>query len=154
MTDKTLKKKWIEALRSGKYKLIRGRLHRKTNKGNRYCVLGLLCELSEEGEWGSDGLYKIDDVIFPFAALPEPIAEKIFKPVIRTRGPQPNILGYFIDPITEEMTELPLPPPKYTYRERHNYNYRSISEYNDGGASEEQLADALEKYPDYLFKEV
>ena len=36
-----VKNKWVEALRSGKYKQGRGQL----NSENRYCCLGVLCEV-------------------------------------------------------------------------------------------------------------
>ena len=53
-------KKWVEALRSGKYKQGFGQLK---NRQNEYCCLGVLCDLAEkEGmdfgeEWVSDGHY-------------------------------------------------------------------------------------------------
>lgn len=44
-----LKKKWVDALRSGKY--IQGRSWLKNTKTNTYCCLGVLCEvLVEEGK--------------------------------------------------------------------------------------------------------
>lgn len=39
---KTLKLKWIAALRSGAYKQGKGRLRR----GDSYCCLGVLCEVA------------------------------------------------------------------------------------------------------------
>jgi hypothetical protein len=36
-------KKWVKALRSEKYKQGKGQLHNK--KGDRYCCLGVLCDL-------------------------------------------------------------------------------------------------------------
>lgn len=41
--------KWIEALRSGKFK--QGKIFLK--KDNCYCCLGVACELSELGQWTS-----------------------------------------------------------------------------------------------------
>src|SRR5271165_2259693 len=41
---KHVMKKWVAALRSGKYKQTRGRLHNK--RGGGYCCLGVLCEIS------------------------------------------------------------------------------------------------------------
>lgn len=47
-----LKKKWIEALRSGKYKQTKGVLRNESG----FCCLGVLCDISgEEWEPGSDG---------------------------------------------------------------------------------------------------
>ena len=40
--DQNLKRKWIEALRSGKYRQGYDRLHR----GQTFCCLGVLCEVA------------------------------------------------------------------------------------------------------------
>jgi len=50
--NKTLKKKWVKALRSGKYKQTRGRL--RTKNGARHCCLGVLCELMGRSDWAGD----------------------------------------------------------------------------------------------------
>lgn len=43
---KEVAKKWVKALRSGKYKQGQGYLKQYTNKGElRHCCLGVLCEL-------------------------------------------------------------------------------------------------------------
>ena len=42
--QKTVKKAWIEALRSGEYMQAFGSLHPKNNKG--YCCLGVLCKVT------------------------------------------------------------------------------------------------------------
>ena len=39
----SIKTRWIEALKSGKYKQGKGRLR---NKDNEFCCLGVLCELA------------------------------------------------------------------------------------------------------------
>lgn len=50
------RKKWLRALRSGKYKQARSNLR----DGNRFCCLGVACDLSKLGKW--DGvLYVIDE---------------------------------------------------------------------------------------------
>ena len=46
-------KLWVAALRSGKYKQGRGRLRR----GDSFCCLGVLCDLSKLSEWKSGGYY-------------------------------------------------------------------------------------------------
>lgn len=43
-----LKTKWVEALRSGRYK--QGRLQLRTDD-DCYCCLGVLCEVSGKGQW-------------------------------------------------------------------------------------------------------
>lgn len=46
-TEKSLKERWIEALRSGRYKQARGRLR----KGDCFCCLGVLCDLYDPSGW-------------------------------------------------------------------------------------------------------
>lgn len=46
--DKELKKKWLEALRSGDYKQGFFTLKRKYEKETQHCCLGVLCELVAE----------------------------------------------------------------------------------------------------------
>lgn len=44
--NKKIAKKWVRALRSGKYKKTKGTLCRVSNNGNKsYCCLGVLTEL-------------------------------------------------------------------------------------------------------------
>lgn len=40
--ERKLKQKWIDALRSGKYKQGKGRMKRKRPDGYRFCCLGVL----------------------------------------------------------------------------------------------------------------
>ncbi len=51
-----IKKRWIDALKSGEYKQGRGRL----KDGGSYCCLGVLCDLffreTEDTDWGSEGM--------------------------------------------------------------------------------------------------
>lgn len=49
--NKNIAKKWVEALRSGKYAQAKGRLKLKDEKGTSYCCLGVLCEISGLGKW-------------------------------------------------------------------------------------------------------
>ena len=46
--EKALKEKWIEALRSGKYKQGRDVLR---SSDDRFCCLGVLCDISGQGQW-------------------------------------------------------------------------------------------------------
>lgn len=41
------KKKWVEALESGKYRQTRKRLCETINKKRHYCCLGVLCEVGD-----------------------------------------------------------------------------------------------------------
>lgn len=45
--DAEIKKKWVEALRSGRYKQGYGRLH----GDNNYCCLGVLCDVIDNTKW-------------------------------------------------------------------------------------------------------
>lgn len=51
--EASLKAKWIEALRSGKYK--QGRFALRT-KSDDFCCLGVLCDVSGISEWEENGL--------------------------------------------------------------------------------------------------
>ena len=55
MMNPKIKKLWVAALRSGKYRKTDGVMRRRSGKKVLYCVLGVLCELhrlaTEEGEW-------------------------------------------------------------------------------------------------------
>ena len=42
-----IKKRWLEALRSGKYKQAQGKLH----DGKRFCCLGVLYDTEFDGDW-------------------------------------------------------------------------------------------------------
>ena len=46
--NKKLKKEWIKALRSNKYKQGMGVLK---SRGNFYCCLGVLCDISKDIKW-------------------------------------------------------------------------------------------------------
>jgi hypothetical protein len=46
--DKALKAKWLEALRSGRYKQGQRKLR---NQEDEFCCLGVLCDISGQGQW-------------------------------------------------------------------------------------------------------
>lgn len=48
MMNQEIKKQWVAALRSGKYQQTKGRLR---TIDNRYCCLGVLCDLVAPGDW-------------------------------------------------------------------------------------------------------
>ena len=51
---KTIMKKWVAALRSGEYEQTSGSLVSINNEGERFCCMGVLCNLATEdgyGEW-------------------------------------------------------------------------------------------------------
>lgn len=51
MMDPEVKTKWLEALRSGKYKQGTARL----NKGDEYCCVGVLCDITDQPYHMNDG---------------------------------------------------------------------------------------------------
>jgi hypothetical protein len=71
--NKTIKKKWIEALESDKYRKGKGRL--KSNDGS-YCCLGVLCDILDKGEWTHHYDYKYQETNYP-TYLPPKLASAI-----------------------------------------------------------------------------
>ncbi|MGY3609896.1 MULTISPECIES: hypothetical protein [unclassified Bradyrhizobium] len=72
--DADLKKRWVEALRSGDYK--QGR--RVLRQDDMYCCLGVLCDLAATGEWrrqpdGQTHVYSVDgeydDIYMPWPVM-------------------------------------------------------------------------------------
>lgn len=55
---KSVMKKWVDALRSGKYKQTKGVL----KDSNGYCCLGVLCDIApkETGEWDGPQGYRFE----------------------------------------------------------------------------------------------
>jgi hypothetical protein len=51
------RKRWVAALRSGEYRQAQMSLR----DGNRFCCLGVLCDLSRVGHWDGDGNYVVDE---------------------------------------------------------------------------------------------
>lgn len=61
----TVKAKWTEALRNGRYKQTIGTL--KDEVG--YCCLGVLCNVALKGEWDADDNFQPEDAAFLENAL-------------------------------------------------------------------------------------
>jgi hypothetical protein len=59
-TQKNHMKKWIEALRSGEYRKTTGKLSKKGKKSQKFCAMGVACDLYMQAnkkagwEWDSD----------------------------------------------------------------------------------------------------
>lgn len=71
-----VKKLWVEALRSPKYKQVQGML----KDGRKFCCLGVLCDISKLGKWGkrdNGGFtpYRIDAEFDSDTELPERVWE-------------------------------------------------------------------------------
>lgn len=53
-----MKARWVAALRSGKYEQGQGRLRDVLPDGQvKFCCLGVLCEISDLGDWRENGDY-------------------------------------------------------------------------------------------------
>lgn len=60
---KAFKKKWLTALRSGKYK--QGRSSLKMKDENKYCCLGIACLVAGQKNIGSDGFISMHNNLVP-----------------------------------------------------------------------------------------
>ena len=56
-----IKRRWIEALRSGRYEQTEGKLR----DGDGFCCLGVLCDISGVSEWDDTGRYDGEDHTLP-----------------------------------------------------------------------------------------
>jgi hypothetical protein len=74
-----IKNLWVEALRSGKYEQGRGSLRNNIETVDEFCCLGVLCDISELGEWITDSAgdvcYKVLDGGSSSSVLPESIKQ-------------------------------------------------------------------------------
>jgi hypothetical protein len=60
--NEEFKRKWVEALRSGKYAQGTGRLR----DGDSFCCLGVLCDLSDSSKWDGFRTYDGATALPPF----------------------------------------------------------------------------------------
>lgn len=72
--DMLIKRDWIEALRSGKYKQGTGRLH---GADGSFCCLGVLCHVALYGDWTFS--YKLNcwTIINKYGTLPRNLVDQI-----------------------------------------------------------------------------
>jgi hypothetical protein len=118
------KEEWIEALRSGNYEQTQGALR----KDDKFCCLGVLCDISGEGEWASES---DDDGEIGYVV-----------PIERV-GTQEDLYGFHSskDTVTFFGT-LPL-----FIREEMNLNLIEVVKlagFNDSGYTFEDIADKIE----------
>lgn len=65
LIKKKWKDKWVKALRSGKYKQGKEKLHQKTPNGDIWCCLGVFCDVVAPEEWEEyDSDYAYDGSTF------------------------------------------------------------------------------------------
>lgn len=139
--SKELRKKWIDALRSGDYEQGKGYLRQH----DYFCCLGVLCDLVDKNGWDLDhqsGIYSFDvmryrfppgrlsqikinkiDADFEFKSLPNDLKEKI--------------LEYFTESDPLSICTAPM----------------SLAELNDHGVPFSLIADIIEAEPEGLFYE-
>jgi hypothetical protein len=123
-------KKWVEALRSGKYKQIFSRLH--TNTG--FCCLGVLCDIVKDEVRGHWEEYPTDAAVSGTRKFVVPHAK------------------------VEEICPLPITVRNYTgmksafgtFIADTAGNIKSLAGLNDQGASFEEIADIIEKHAEQL----
>jgi hypothetical protein len=64
-------RKWVDALRSGKYEQANENLR----EAGHFCALGVACDISGLGEWDDNDYYFIDDEHKSDEELPPPVQE-------------------------------------------------------------------------------
>ena len=80
--DPELKAKWLEALRSGKYRQAVGALRRNADSGDSFCCLGVLCDVLDPNDWTEEdityswGLNSYGKDERQGAVLPTPVTEQ------------------------------------------------------------------------------
>lgn len=111
-------KKWVKALRSGKYRQGRGVLR---TGNDSYCCLGVLCDIAG-AEWKQEGLQS--DLNGDYAAISSGHEDYccIPSPVVKATGMKTTTGSY------DSLTDKP-----------------SLMKLNDEGSSFAQIADVIEK---------
>jgi hypothetical protein len=126
-------KKWVAALRSGKYQQTTKVLKRKNKFGESYCCLGVACELYQEevGDLYIEASYESEIVKFDevYQKLPCKVKEWL-----GLTGAE----GQFSDPAETDNPYIGI-------------KYRALSGLNDGGESFHAIADVIESEPEGLF---
>ena len=121
-------KKWVDVLRSGKYK--QGRLYLRRADNDRFCCLGVACDLyrkeTGEGEWilGTQSYYVFEN----------------------ENGNATNVLPSKV----KKWLGLSTKGGRYGYR-RGSADGSSLYECNDTGKSFLEIADIVESKPEGLF---
>ena len=128
--DESVKQEWIEALRSGDYEQSRHAL-RRTNGTDRFCCLGVLCDLYQDttgkGEWQESSVEEIDCYRF---TTPNGRSKSVLPEDVREWAGLHGSRGVILNPDD-------LPNDKST---RH-----SLSSLNDANYSFGEIADVIEQ---------
>ena len=128
--NKDIKKKWVDALRSGEYKQGQGRLK---NEKNEYCCLGVLCDLAVK-----EGVVQEKRVTEPFRAHPDYFFDKqdAFLPASVVEWAGLNSTG----------TLVRMGDGIFTVRVEYNEERTSLSALNDAkGLTFNEIADLIKE---------
>ena len=115
------RKKWVEALRSGKYKQTEGTLKGKDEEGrDRFCCLGVACDISGLSTWEST---KVNGRVYDgnYGVLPDSVQQW-----------------------------LGMDTSKGSYRNQFGDMY-SLTQMNDDCLDFDMIADMIEQEPEGLF---
>jgi len=143
----SIMKKWVKALRSGRYKQGKDCLKSKSKRGvTRHCCLGVLCELYQKDE--KTGKMKVDDIpnpengsgtVYQFGSQKEMYG--LPNSVSRWAG----IKGSKNRLVTGTIT-----PGEFKDTMGRRVFYESLAELNDAGCSFSKIADIIEAQSDTL----
>lgn len=110
-------RQWVDALRSGEYFQAKGALRR----GQRYCCLGVVCDISALGEWEQVSGTPSMDYLGSAAMLPEPVQ---------------GWLGIIGGNVPIRMG--------YLHPDRDGSTFQTLTSLNDSGFTFDQIADLIE----------
>lgn len=112
----------VVALRSGKYEQGKDQLH----DGNKFCCLGVACEISDKGKWDRNDYYSIEGIERAHGNLP--------RTVQRYFGFKTDYAGF-----------------DFIFRPSNDViGYASLVDMNDAGRSFSEIADFIERYWEHL----
>lgn len=117
------RKKWVEALRSGKYKQTSDSLRNREGDGYAFCCLGVACDLYNPNLWEQENPRGASTYLENTCSLP-----------------------------TAVMNWLGLKEAEGQWDEEDPMKVRSLSIYNDDGATFDEIADLIEDPPPGLLQ--
>ena len=124
------RKLWVSALKGGYYKQTVGYLHTKKDGQDKFCCLGVACELYKEleGNINCEEQQNEDQTVIGYGPLEGYISTQILPPLVQ------NWLGLESDAGIFQGNELE----------------NSLVDLNDSGFSFKEIADVIEKEPEGL----
>lgn len=127
--NEQIKQQWVAELRSGKYKQGIARLHKVTDEGDKFCCLGVLCEIAVR-----DGV------------IPPPVLTQLrtglgkIERFYRYGTEEDYAGGGYLPPEVCKWAGLSSPNPRVTIDGHPEY----LSTLNDFEATLEEIADLIE----------